>query len=160
MQSIPLRAEPTDLAPLLRGSLGALREQADRLEVALTVDAPDDLPKVTVDAEKVAWAVATLVGNALRFVRHGTRRMPGGSIHVRIARAADGVTITVEDDGPGIPPDKVPWLFERRPGATHAAGLGLMLIHDVVVAHGGSVRVSSATEGPQRGTRVTLQIPG
>lgn len=159
MEGIPLRAEPTDLRPLLAGALEALREQANRLEIALTIEAPGDVPKVNVDAEKIAWAVATLVGNALRFVRHGTRRMPGGSIVVRLAPEDRGVAIVVEDDGPGIPPDKVPWLFRRRPGATHAAGLGLMLIHDVVVAHGGTVHVDSATEGSERGTRITLHLP-
>jgi signal transduction histidine kinase len=159
MTGIPLRAEPTDLRALLTGALGALRDQANQFEIALTIEAPADLPKVDVDAEKIAWAVATLVGNALRFVRHGTRRLPGGSIVVRLGRVPGAVTVAVEDDGPGIPPDKVPWLFERKPGATHAAGLGLMLIHDVVTAHGGTVDVRSAVEGPERGTRITLRLP-
>jgi signal transduction histidine kinase len=159
MEGIPLRVEPTDLRLLLSGALEALRGQADRFEIGLTIEAPDELPKVAVDAEKIAWAVATLVGNALRFVRHGTRRMPGGSVVVHLAREPDAVVVTVEDDGPGIPPDTIPWLFRRRPGATHAAGLALMLIHDVVAAHGGTVKVTSATEGAARGTRVTLRLP-
>jgi len=159
MPSIPLRVEPTDLRALLAGALETLRAQASQLEVELTLDADNAVPKVDVDAEKIAWAVATLVGNALRFVRHGTRRLPGGSIVVRVRRDANGVAITVEDDGPGIPADKVPWLFKRRPGATHAAGLGLMLIHDVVAAHGGKVDVDSAIEGAARGTRITMHLP-
>lgn len=160
MGAIPLRVGPTDLHALLDDALAALRAQATGLEISLTIESAEALPTVDVDAEKIAWAVATLVGNALRFVRHGTRRMPGGSIVVRLARDAAGATITVEDDGPGIPRDKVPWLFRRAPNATHAAGLGLMLIHDVVVAHGGSIDVHSETEGAERGTRITLRLPG
>ena len=159
MTGIPLRFEPTDLGALLRAALEPLREQARRLEIAVDVDATEKLPAVEVDAEKIAWAVTTLVGNAMRFVRHGTRRMPGGSIVVRVGRDHDAATIAVEDDGPGIASDKLPWLFRRKPSARHAAGLGLMLIHDVVVAHGGSVAVRSATEGAERGTRITLRLP-
>ena len=76
MTGIPLRFEPTDLGALLRAALEPLREQARRLEIAVDVDATEKLPAVEVDAEKIAWAVTTLVGNAMRFVRHGTRRMP------------------------------------------------------------------------------------
>ncbi len=159
MAGIPLRTEPTDLRALLAGALEALKHQAEGLEVALELESTDELPTVELDAEKIGWAVATLVGNALRFVRHGTRRMPGGWIVVRLAREPDAVTIAVEDDGPGIPPQKAPWLFRRQPGRTHAAGLALMLVHDVVVAHGGTVSVSSETEGPNRGTHITLRLP-
>src|SRR5580765_4188270 len=101
----------------------ALVQQAKQGEISLLVEAGDDIPIIQADAEKIAWAVTTLVGNALRFVKRGTRRMPGGSIVVRIAREEGVVAITVEDDGPGIPPEKLPWLFERAPGTVHAAGL-------------------------------------
>jgi len=157
---IPLRLAPTNLRELLVGAIAPLVAQAGHLEIALRVEAPPELPPTVVDPEKIAWAVTTLVGNALRFVKRGTRRMPGGSVVVRLAKSDDAVTVSVEDDGPGIPRDKLPWLFKRAPGATHAAGLGLMLIHDVVVAHGGRVDVESHTDGPARGTRVTLTLPG
>ncbi len=85
--------------------------------------------------------------------------MPGGSIIVRLAREDDDVLITVDDDGPGIPEEKLPWLFKRAPGTVHAAGLALMLVHDVAVAHGGSVEVKSNTDGEQRGTRITIRLP-
>ena len=159
MHPIPLRAAPTDLKKLLVGAMEALVHQAKQAEISLHVEAGDDIPIIQADAEKVAWAVTTLVGNALRFVKRGTRRMPGGSIVVRIAREEGVVAITVEDDGPGIPPEKLPWLFKRAPGTVHAAGLALMLVHEVVVAHGGTVDVKSATEGAERGTRVTLRLP-
>ena len=157
LASIPLRRSPTDLVPLLKGTIETLQEQARALDVSLAIDAAPGLPLADVDAEKIAWAVATLVGNAFRYVRRGTRRLPGGSINVRLRAGgakeggakdggaeqagADGgsVIVSVEDDGPGIPPNKCANLFRRGQGVTHGTGLALMLIQDVVTAHGGAV---------------------
>jgi signal transduction histidine kinase len=160
MDAIPLRAEPTNLEALLHGAMEALESQASQQEITLRVEAPENLPLVVVDPEKIAWAVATLVGNALRYVRRGTRHLPGGTILVRVAREADeGVSITVDDDGPGIPPEKRAHLFARAPGTTHAVGLALMLVLDVVTAHGGTIEVATETQGQARGTRITLRLP-
>ncbi len=160
--SIPLHLAPTDLRALFQSSTEALAEQARELDVDFRIEAAADVPeRAVIDPEKLAWAVATLVGNAFRYVRRGTRRLPGGSIGISLAfdSAAKDVLIAVEDDGPGIPADKVPWLFERQEGAVHAAGLGLRLIHDIVVAHGGKVAVESCTEGVEHGTKITLRLP-
>jgi signal transduction histidine kinase len=157
--AIPLHRTPTDLRELLKGTLEVLRAQALGRDVSLTIEAPPDLPLVHVDAEKIAWAVATLVGNALRYVRHGSLRRPGGTIVVRITVETDAVIIAVDDDGPGIRADKVPNLFRRGAGVTHGTGLALMLIKDVLVAHGGSVAVKSDTDPASSGTTIALRLP-
>ncbi|WP_394847320.1 ATP-binding protein [Pendulispora brunnea] len=162
VESIPIRRSPTELHELLASSLEVLKRQASNLDVAFTIEASNDLPKdICIDPEKIAWAVATLVGNALRYARPGTRLMPGGSVVVHLAyvREKDEVVIRVQDDGPGIPADKLPWLFQRANGKMHAAGLGLMLIHDVVTAHGGRIDVKSRTSGFEHGTSIALHIP-
>jgi signal transduction histidine kinase len=159
MDAIPLNRTPTDLPALLEGTVEALRQQATSVDVSLSIDAAPDLPPVRVDAEKIAWAVATLVGNALRYVRRGTRRLPGGSIRVRFRAEGKAAVITVEDDGPGIPPEKVKNLFRRGAGVTHGTGLALMLIQDILVAHGGTVEVHSGTDAFTSGTTVFLRIP-
>jgi signal transduction histidine kinase len=157
--AIPLTRTPTDLRELLEGTLEVLRAQAMARDVSLQIEAPPDLPLVRVDAEKIAWAVATLVGNALRYVRHGTLRRPGGTIVVRITVEPDVVTVAVEDDGPGIPSDKAANLFRRGAGVTHGTGLALMLIKDVLVAHGGSVDVKTDTDPVSSGTTIALHLP-
>src|SRR5271170_3775724 len=119
MDAIPLNRTPTDLPALLEGTVEALRQQATSVDVSLSIDAAPSLPLVRVDAEKIAWAVATLVGNALRYVRRGTRRLPGGSIRVRIRAEGNAAVIAVEDDGPGILAEKVENLFRRGAGVTH-----------------------------------------
>ncbi len=122
LQAIPLRAIATNLPELLLGALEPLETQANHVDVSLRLEGPESLPPVMIDPEKIAWAVTTLVGNAMRFVKRGNRHMPGGSITVRLAREGDDVLVSVEDDGPGIPDAKVPYLFKRAPGAVHAAG--------------------------------------
>jgi len=157
--AIPLRRSLTDLVPLLTGTIETLQQQAQALDVVLAIDADPGLPRADVDAEKIAWAVATLVGNAFRYVRRGTRRLPGGSIHVRLHADDGSVLVSVEDDGPGIPPDKRASLFRRGQGVTHGTGLSLMLIEDVVAAHGGTVDVSSQCDPFASGTTITIRLP-
>ena len=160
--AIPLRRRPTDLRALLSSALEVLAAQATELDVALGVRCDDGFADaVWVDPEKIAWAVATLVGNALRYVRRGTRLRPGGTITVTMSGDADagGAAIIVQDDGPGIPRDKVEWLFRQSDGAQHAVGLGLMLVHDVVIAHGGRIEVKTSTDAFEHGTTITLRLP-
>jgi len=159
VESIPLRRSPTDLVSLLTGTIETLQEQARTLDVTLGIDAKPGLERVNVDPEKIAWAVATLVGNAFRYVRRGTRRLPGGSIRVRLRAEEDRVAVSVEDDGPGIPPDKVAKLFLRGHGVAHGTGLALMLMQDIVAAHGGTIEVKSQCEAFACGTTVTLRLP-
>jgi signal transduction histidine kinase len=150
-----------DLVPLLRGALEPLVAQAEAHEIAVTVDAEPGVPRVRIDAEKIAWAVTTLVGNALRYVPRGTRRLPGGTIRVHVAcdRTHHHVVISVQDDGPGIPEAKKKALFRRDGQVTHGTGLGLMLIDDVITAHGGTVDVESSTDRMTSGVTVNLRLP-
>ena len=136
--------------------------QAGAADVALTVESAADLPElVYVDPEKVAWMVTTLVGNALRYVRSGSPRIHAATIRVRTTydRAASAVTIAVEDDGPGIPADTVTRLFKRDGLNVRGAGLALLLISDIMAAHGGQVDVRSRTATVGHGTTIRLIFP-
>src|SRR5262249_57651127 len=98
-----------------------------------------------------------LISNAVSF------SPPGGGIRIAAARAGDKVRVTVSDDGPGIPPEKLTDIFDRfyseRPAGekvgTHS-GLGLSISKQIVEAHGGSI-VASNRAGPGRpGPRAPL----
>lgn len=158
--AIPLRYAAVDLNRLVHSTLEPLNRDALARDVTLTVDSPEDV-SVVADPEKIAWTVATLVGNALRYVRHGTHRLPGGSIQVRIRRGPRnaGAVIDVTDDGPGIPAERLVALFERRPGEAHAVGLALKLVQDIVNAHGGAISVDSNTDPDEHGTTVRVTLP-
>lgn len=160
-KSILVRFEATDVAALLRSSLTPLIEQAKEQQIELRVETLGDVPQLPVDPEKLAWGVATVVGNALRYVRRGTTVRAGGSVlvHVEHDEAKKEIAIAVQDDGPGIPADKLPFLFERRSGAPHVEGLALSLVRDIVSAHGGRIEVESRTGADEHGTSITLRLP-
>ena len=76
LDALPVRREKTDLRALLTSKLAVLSYQASSVDVALTVVIADEVPAVVhLDSEKLAWAVTTLVGNALRYVQAGACRV-------------------------------------------------------------------------------------
>ena len=75
---------------------------------------------------------------------------------VHITPGNGEVSISVQDDGPGIPAEKVPFLFERRHGSPHAEGLALSLVRQIVEAHGGRIDVTS---NPGEGSTFTITLP-
>jgi signal transduction histidine kinase len=161
IDALPVRRVPTDLRTLLRSTLEALQQQAKASDVTLSVTVDDRLPAVVpLDGQKIAWATAVLVGNALRYVRRGSIMMPGGSIAVRATYNSVGpeVSIEVQDDGAGIPADRLPVLFSARPNQP-PVGLGLSMIREVVLAHAGHIEVHSNMDAFLRGTTVRFTLP-
>ena len=86
--------------------------------------------------------------------------MPGGSIVVRITynSTIPEVVVEVQDDGCGIPGDKLRDLFTVGPDRRRM-GLGLLMVREVVAAHAGHVEVHSDTDVCRRGTTVRLRLP-
>ena len=161
VDAVPLRRVPTDLRAFLRSALDVMQRQAKASDVTLKVVVDGQVPAVvSLDAEKIAWAITVLVGNALRYVRHGSQVMPGGSIAVRVTYNSAGpeITIEVQDDGAGIPVDKLRFLFSVGPDQPRV-GLGLSMIRDVVAAHAGHIEVHSDTDASRRGTTIRLTLP-
>ncbi|OLL76302.1 Osmosensitive K+ channel histidine kinase KdpD [Pseudonocardia sp. Ae168_Ps1] len=122
---------------------------------------PDDPVTVTGDTHRLAQVVTNLLANAR------THTPPGTSVTVGLDRPAPGrVRLRVGDDGPGIPPEVLPRVFERfargaegrsRAGNdTPSTGLGLAIVSAVVAAHDGTVSVDNE---PGR-TVFTVELPG
>ena len=82
---------------------------------------------------------------------------PGGSARITCARADGNVMVHVHDNGEGIAPERLPYVFDAfhtsRPGGT---GVGLAVARRIVVAHGGTIRIDST---PAKGTTVEIQLP-
>jgi signal transduction histidine kinase len=136
-----------------------ISSQAADVAVTLSVVIAADVPTVVrLDPDKVAWAVTTLVGNALRYMRLGSRQRQGGTINVRAGfdPASSQVIIEVQDDGPGVPAGTVARLFTRDGLNVRGAGLALLMISDVCTAHGGTVDVRSNTDVSGHGTTVRM----
>jgi two-component system sensor histidine kinase BaeS len=110
------------------------------------------------DPLRLEQALQNLVANALRHTP------PGGEIEVRAEAQANAVLLSVRDTGCGIPPDHVPFVFDRfykvdpaRAGGRPAGcGLGLSIVKAIVERHGGSVSVLSE---PNVATVFAIQLP-
>ena len=110
------------------------------------------------DPEDLELIWVNLLENAVQYSPAGSK------VTVRIDRdASAGVRISVEDSGPGIPPEELPYIFERfrrgdpsRARATGGFGLGLAICKALVTALGGRIE---AANRPGTGTRVCVQLP-
>jgi signal transduction histidine kinase len=151
----PLEHTPIDLADLVDGVATATAERHPALRLTATLP-PDP---VTLEGWEpgVRLIVENLVGNA---VRHGR---PDGVVALTLLREATGATVlTVDDDGPGIPPaqrEAVLEPFVRVDGADgdrSGLGLGLALVAQQARHHGATLRIDAA---PLGGARVTVRFP-
>lgn len=146
-----LEMAPLDLAALARTRLEARAEEVASRKVTLRLALPEGAVPLRGDATQLGTALDALVTNALE-------AMPeGGALEVALATDARGATLRLRDTGHGIPANALPNVFRlfytTRKGA---AGMGLPLARQVVLAHGGTIRLES-TEG--QGTTATVQVP-
>jgi len=156
---IPVAFEETDIEKLLQQSLRPLVEQATRSRVDLRIATLGDIPALHVDREKLAWCVATLVGNACRYTSADEDTRGSVVVHVTRLDDANEISVSIQDDGPGIPDAKLPYLFERKTGAAYAEGLGLSLVREIVQAHRGRIEVESRRHEDDHGTSITIVLP-
>jgi two-component system sensor histidine kinase ChvG len=155
--------QPVDIAALLRTlvelySAAAAEPQSARLKLEL---AGNSLVVPGLE-DRLGQVFRNLIANALSF------SPPGGTIRLMAARRHGHVEITVEDDGPGIPEDKLEKIFERfyseRPQGekfgTHS-GLGLSISRQIVTAHGGSIAAENRRDahGQVVGARFVVRLP-
>lgn len=133
---------PVDLSAMLVGAVSDAHAASP--EHVWSLDLPDEPVEVIGDTARLHAVVVNLLANAR------THTPPGTTVLTRLRSDGAHVTLEVRDDGPGIPEDLLPHVFERfrrgdesrtRSGAS--TGLGLSIVSAVVDAHGGSVSVTS-----------------
>jgi signal transduction histidine kinase len=154
-ESIPLRRQDVDVGVLLEVTTEVLQRQAAAHGVRLDIQIDEDVPtSVHVDRDKVAWAISSLVGSALRHVQG-----PGGLIIVSVScDSKSQLVIGVRDNGPGISAERLTHLLRRdrwRPGSA----LALLLVEEIAVAHGGRLDVESKADALEHFTTVRMTIP-
>jgi signal transduction histidine kinase len=154
-----LDPHPTDVAAVIERALAESRAVApDGQRIDTSIE--PGLPAVMADREALKMALKNLVINAVKYGRGGVVR-----ISAKAQRTAIGteVAITIDDEGPGIPPEERHQIFEpffrgrlARDMEIEGSGIGLSIVRQVALSHGGRVRVMA---GERQGARFVLQLP-
>jgi signal transduction histidine kinase len=154
-----LTPQPTNLHAASKAAVDAIAERARASGVTVTLAVADDLT-VQVDPVVVETGLRNLLDNALK----SCVAAKSASIAVHTTQDAGGITLAVEDDGLGFPPEDAEMIFEKfhRLGdelrrATPGTGLGLYIVKRLVELSGGTVQAASA--GPGRGAAVSMRWP-
>jgi signal transduction histidine kinase/ABC-type multidrug transport system ATPase subunit len=145
-----LQSDWCDLALIVEAAVGCLPAPS-RATVRALIDPSS--PAVWADHDRMEQVLLNLIDNAIRHNPDGT--------HVEVSALIEGatVTISVTDDGAGVPDDVAAAFFEpkhRRRTATAGAGLGLSIARGIVEAHGGWIELSGPGQG---GTQVKVSLP-
>lgn len=153
----PLERADHSLSDLISDALESFQALAQKRQVRLDGDVAGSIDPVFVNAPRISRLLNNLIINAIQFTP------AGGSVRVRARPSGEGVTITVEDSGPGFPEADLPRVFEQfyrgeeaRSRATGGAGLGLAIARAIAEAHEGHMRAENRRDG---GARLTVYLP-
>ena len=148
---------PVTLDSVVEGVVDKKRAETEPAGLTLTMDLAPDLPPVRADAGRIAEVLERLLDNAVKFTP------AGGTISIRGRTTVHEVLLQVEDDGVGIPRDRLEGIFEefvqlhRRPAERRqGSGLGLAICRRMVRAMGAELEAES-THG--EGSTFTIKLP-
>jgi len=136
--------EETDPAAIIASCIERVKIFAELRGVKIAARLPDEPLSLNVDPNRIERVLHNLLDNALKFVAGN------GIIEVRLIRQSDRIVIEVEDNGPGIDQEEIPYLFKRfsqgKIGKRYSGGtgLGLYFCKQVAEAHGGTIECQSS----------------
>lgn len=153
--ALDLRLSPVDLREVIEAAELGVRERLTRAKVHLDVHIANDAGTVMADENRLVQVFYNLLSNAIGFSPEE------GTITLSCQREKDGISISVQDKGLGIPEEEQATVFERfksrSKGSRHrGAGLGLSLVKSIVELHKGKIDLRSS---PGAGTTVTVTLP-
>jgi histidine kinase len=135
-----------------------LLRQFDEKGVSLILDIPDDLPKVSVDADRIGQVFINLIGNSLQYTP------TGGVVTVMAEEKKNQILVTISDTGIGISSENLSYIFTRfyrvdksRSRAGGGSGIGLTIAKHLVESHGGKIWAESPGLG--KGSTISVLLP-
>ncbi|MDE2489643.1 MAG: response regulator [Elusimicrobia bacterium] len=156
--STPMLLKPVDLRALATAQLERAGKDIRRKKLALEAKLGQGPAWVLADAEKLGDVVDNLLSNATKF------SPAGGALKVALEPTNGKIQLSVSDQGPGVPPEVMPHVFERffaaNQGPTReypGLGLGLPLSKEIVEHHSGRIWLES--QGAGTGTTARLELP-
>ncbi len=160
---LELKREPVPGAEILAMCLDRARPLAERKQIRLHFDSPPSAPEARVDPlisgdrEFLEYACYNLITNAIKY------SPPGTDILASVERAGNAVRLSVQDHGYGMDEQEVQRVFQKfyrtrraQESGEAGTGIGLALVEEIVVAHGGAIEVESRVN---HGSRFTLVLP-
>ena len=155
LQAGGMQLQKTDLSFHTMAVRLATRFQTQTDKHEIIVDIPETFPVVMADEVRMEQVLSNLLSNAIKY-------SPGGEIHISGSNLSDQVIVCVSDEGPGISPGDLPYIFDRFYRApetsrkTKGAGLGLYLARAIIEAHGGRMWADPKTTA---GARICFSLP-
>jgi two-component system NtrC family sensor kinase len=150
------RRQVASVGELVNGTLLLLRNLLVASKIDIQTATDPATPDVCVDVNQIRQVFVNLINNAAQAIETSG---VGGRILVRAKPWLDGVAVTVEDDGPGVPPHLTERIFEpffTTKGAGEGTGLGLSICHGIIKEHGGRL---SYVPTARRGAVFQVELP-
>ncbi|MBI3696219.1 MAG: CHASE2 domain-containing protein, partial [Acidobacteria bacterium] len=155
---LELKREPVSGSEVLATCVERARPLAEAKQIRLRLSGPSrDEDAILGDREFLEYACYNLITNAIKYSPAGTE------IHVGVERAGDAVRISVQDQGYGLEEQELKHVFQKfyrtrraQESGEAGTGIGLALVEEIVVGHGGSIEVESRVN---QGSRFTLVLP-
>jgi len=150
--TLSMTLEPVKIDPILRDSVARMQSLYPEMDIRL--DIPAETPIVHIDATRISQVIDNLLSNAQKYA-------PGSAVTIRAQHKENRVQVDVEDNGPGIAKEHIPYLFERfyrvpsnKPA--RGTGLGLYICRKIIEAHGDEIGLESVMG---KGTRFHFRLP-
>ena len=154
---VTLEKEELDVNAVVAGAVEQVRPLIESKRHALTMQLSGEPVHVLGDRTRLVQVLSNILNNAAKYTP------PGGQIALRVAAHGERVTVTVTDNGIGIEPDVLPYIFElftqaeRTPDRSQGGlGIGLALVKSLVALHGGTVDARAA---PGQGSEFEICLP-
>ncbi|MFN8487996.1 MAG: ATP-binding protein [Caldilineaceae bacterium] len=155
---LKLARQPVAVGEIVEKALQTVQCRAGEHQICLSANVASNLPPLTLDAERIGQVLRNLLNNAVEYTP------PGGQVTVNAKQVNGDVQVSVYNNGIGIAPEHLPYLFERfyrvdhsRTRKTGGRGLGLAIVKQLVEAHGGEVWAQS-TQGKDATFFFTLPV--
>ncbi len=154
-ESLVLNKEQFDVSDLIRNIVYNFEAEFKNKEINISFEGVKE--EVFADRDKISQVMVNLISNALKYTPHG------GEVRVGVKGSKDITEISVKDNGPGIPKEDVPFIFERfyradksRNRMTGGSGIGLTIVKAITEAHKGRIEVKSKIN---EGTEFVVILP-
>jgi signal transduction histidine kinase len=145
-----------DLALLVQHSIDMFAAEAREKNISLSFEKGNGDFTIKLDLQRTEQVIGNLIGNALRYIPEG------GRIWLTLEKAGESIHLIVNDNGPGVPNDDLPFLFDRfwrkdksRSRAAGGTGLGLAIAKQLIKAQGGNIIAGNLSEG---GLQVIIEL--